>query len=154
MNPLRTLALTAFALFALCAGRASAVAVSAGSTSLTVSSLGSDISLGSLFNSQTLTATSVTMPGPLTAPPAPTGSSAVLGIPGVSTANSQIVALGSQGSQGSQGEDFDGPNSLRIKLGPFSRPIPEARTDFLYALGLCAVAWAVLRSRRVRASAR
>ena len=135
MRRLVVLALIAVAAGSLGANRSSAASTPpvASSISTVLSSNSSD--LGSLFNAVTLTATSVSL----------TSNLGVLSIStqtDPSTNLKQVILVAG-----------DRPPVV-IRLDPYrptppsSRPIPEASSLLLYALGSLGIGWVVLRSRK------
>ncbi len=138
MKRLGVLALIAIAAASLAASRSSATTSSPVTTSISTVLSSNSRELNSLFNGVTLTATSVSVNSNLgilsiltpTVPAAPAKRVDVM-VVGGGVHMPVIIRL----------------DSYRPTF-PSSHPIPETRSELLYALGFLAIAWTVLRSRK------
>lgn len=112
-------------------------------SSPTVAAKGSD--LDALFNAVALAATSVSVSASLGNLSFLEATNAVKQVDVVLLAATNTPGL----SIGARNDVLIRVQSFR-PFAPSTSPIPEARTMLLYALGIFAIGWAVLRSRRPR----
>ncbi len=138
MKRLGLLALVGIAAASLAASRSSATTSSPVTTSISTVLSSNSRELNSLFNGVTLTARSVSVNSNL----------GILSIrtpegPAAHAKREDVMAVGG---------GIHMP--VIIRLDPYrptptsSHPIPETRSQLLYALGFLAIAWTVLRSRK------
>jgi hypothetical protein len=136
---LGVLALVAAAAVILTASRSDAASTSTLPSSISTILGSSGVNLNSLFNGVGRTATSVSVTSDF-------GSLTLLNpkAPGVTMQTGDIL--------------FGAHKQVIIRIEPYretppsSRPIPEARSALLYALGALAIGWALLRSRKTASS--